>query len=76
VQVTTETGDAFEKFIGVPYGDTERFISQIDIEDKFRNQALYALDPADVERAVQKIYKFEKLNDIFDLMSLLMGKPP
>ena len=75
VKISTNSGDAFEKFVGIPSGDPRHPISQSNIEDKFRNQALYVLGSEDVDRVMEEIYAFEKLEDISDLMSLLMGNP-
>lgn len=73
VEIDTKAGDRFETYVDVPSGDPQRPLSQSEIEDKFRNQAMYALDPADVDRVMKTIYSFEKLDDIGDLMSMLMG---
>lgn len=73
VRITTTDGNRFEKFVGVPSGDPQRPISQSEIEGKFRNQALYALAPDEVDQVMDKIDALEKLEDVGDLMSLLTG---
>ena len=73
VVITTEEGKEFEKYVGIPSGDPRNPLSQQKIEDKFRNQAAYAIEPDQIEAVIQKIYEFESIEDISDLMSLLAG---
>lgn len=73
VQITTTAGDRFEKFIGVPSGDPQRPISQGEIEDKFRNQALYSLKPNQIDQVIETICQFETIEDIAAFMPLLQG---
>jgi hypothetical protein len=51
----------------------QRPISQGEIEDKFRNQALYSLEPHQVDPIIETIYRFETIEDISAFMLLLQG---
>jgi 2-methylcitrate dehydratase PrpD len=73
VEVTTQQGEQFEAFVDVPTGDPRNPLSIQEIEDKFRNQALYSLEEEEVEEAIQLIYDFENLDSVSYLMSLLTG---
>lgn len=73
VEIMTQNGDKLERFVGTPSGDPRNPISNQAIEEKFRNQALYSLEPSQVERIIEKIYEFETIEDISTLMSLLAG---
>jgi 2-methylcitrate dehydratase PrpD len=73
VSITTTSGDLFEKYVGIPSGDPRNPISQAEIEDKFRNQALYALKPDQVDAVIDSIYHFEDIADVSTFMPLLKG---
>jgi 2-methylcitrate dehydratase PrpD len=73
VKITTQNGKEFEKFVGVPSGDPQNPLNIEEIEDKFRNQAMYSFKADEVEMIMKKIYEFETLEDISSLMSLLAG---
>jgi len=73
VEITTRRGGKFEAFVDVPTGDPRNPLTVEEIEDKFRNQALYALDEEEVEDAMGMIADFENLDSVSGLMSLLAG---
>ena len=74
VEITTENGETFEKSVDIPTGDPRNPLSKEEIEEKFRNQALYSLKEEDVGKVIEKIYDLENIKDISDLTSLLAGK--
>jgi 2-methylcitrate dehydratase len=73
VEIITIGGETFEKYVEIPRGDPRNPLSDREIEDKFRNQALYSLEEDEVEEAMRTIYDFENLDSVSDLMSLLAG---
>jgi 2-methylcitrate dehydratase PrpD len=73
VEITTQKGQKFETFVGVPTGDPRNPLTQQEIEDKFRNQAAYVLGEKEVEAVIAKIYDWENIEDISVLMSALAG---
>jgi 2-methylcitrate dehydratase PrpD len=72
VEITTERGK-FERFVDVPTGDPRNPLTRQEIEDKFRNQAAYVLEEVEIDRVIEKIYDFENLDRVSDLMSSLAG---
>ena len=73
VEITTQRGEKFETFVGIQTGDPRNPLTQQEIEGKFRNQAAYVLEEDEIERVIGKIYDFENLDSISDLMSSLSG---
>jgi 2-methylcitrate dehydratase len=73
VEITTKAGETFETYVEIPRGDPRNPLTGGEIEDKFRNQALYSLEEDQVEKAIAAIYDFENLDSVSDLMSLLAG---
>jgi 2-methylcitrate dehydratase PrpD len=73
VEITTKGGATFETYVEIPRGDPRNPLTDREIEDKFRNQALYSLQEEEVEEAIRTIYDFENLDSVSDLMSLLTG---
>jgi 2-methylcitrate dehydratase PrpD len=73
VEITTKGGETFETYVEIPRGDPRNPLTRGEIEDKFRNQALYSLEEDEVEEAMRTIYDFENLDSVSDLMSLLAG---
>jgi len=73
VEVTTRAGQTFEEYVEIPRGDPRNPLSDREVEDKFRNQALYSLKEEEVEKAIEVIADFENLDSVSDLMSLLTG---
>jgi 2-methylcitrate dehydratase PrpD len=73
VEIKTRRGGTLETFVDVPTGDPRNPLTVEEIEDKFRNQALYALDEEEVEDAMGMIADFENLDSVSGLMSLLAG---
>jgi 2-methylcitrate dehydratase PrpD len=73
VVIKTKEGKEFEKYVGIPSGDPRNPLSQQKIEDKFRNQAAYVLEPDQIEAVIQQIYEFEALENVSSLMALVQG---
>jgi 2-methylcitrate dehydratase PrpD len=73
VEITTTGGETFETYVEIPRGDPRNPLTGREIEDKFRNQALYSLEEDGVEKVIRTIYDFENLDSVADLMSLLAG---
>lgn len=73
VEITTKGGETLEEYVEIPRGDPRNPLPDREIEDKFRNQALYSLEEQEVEKAIDVIYDLENLDSVSDLMSLLTG---
>jgi 2-methylcitrate dehydratase PrpD len=73
VEIITEKGEKLEKFVGIPKGDPFKPLPLQEIEEKFRRQASYSLEPDEIERAIEMIDNFENLGNVSDLMSSLAG---
>jgi 2-methylcitrate dehydratase PrpD len=73
LQITTKGGETLETYVEIPRGYPRNPLTSGEIEDKFRNQALYSLEEDEVEEAMRAIYDFENLDSVSDLMSLLAG---
>jgi 2-methylcitrate dehydratase PrpD len=73
VVITTQKGKKFEHFVDTPSGDPRNPLSKKEIEEKFKNQALYSLKVHEVETIMKKIDEFETIEDISVFMSLLAG---
>jgi len=73
VEITTENGETFEKSVDIPTGDPRNPLSNQEIEDKFRNQALYVLKDDQVGEVIEKIHDLENIDDISKLISSLSG---
>jgi 2-methylcitrate dehydratase len=73
VEIVTENGEKLEKFVGIPKGDPLKPLPLQEIEEKFRRQASYSLEPDEIERAIEMIDNFENLGNVSDLMSSLTG---
>ena len=73
VKIITEKGEMLERFVEIPKGDPLNPLTNQEIEDKFRNQASYSLKAGEIETAIQRIYDFENIDDVSDLMSRLAG---
>lgn len=73
VEIQTKQGQRFEAFVDVPRGDPRKPLSSQEIEDKFRNQAAYALPEEEIDRVIDSVYGFENILDISNLMAHLSG---
>jgi 2-methylcitrate dehydratase len=73
VEIRTKSGERLERFVGVPTGDPRNPLTQQEIEDKFRNQAAYVLQEAEIDAVIDRIYEFDSIEDVSDLMSSLKG---
>jgi len=72
VEIGTERG-TFERFVDVPTGDPRNPLTTEEIEAKFRNQAAYVLEEVEIDQVIEKIYDFENLETVSDLVSSLGG---
>jgi 2-methylcitrate dehydratase PrpD len=74
VEILTRDGGRLETFVDTLRGDPRRPLTYQEIEDKFRNQSEYVLEPQEIDRAIDRILHMEELEDIADLTALLAGK--
>jgi 2-methylcitrate dehydratase PrpD len=73
VEVITGQGDRWSEFVRIPSGDPRNPLSPEAVEDKFREQASFALGRDAVDQAVEMIAGFEKLSNVNELMAFLGG---
>jgi len=73
VVISTEKGDRLEKLVEIPKGDPQNPLTQLEVEEKFRNQASYCLKDHEIDSVMRHIDDFENLGNIKDLMGILAG---
>lgn len=74
VEVVTQTGERLVELVEIPFGDPRNPLTPAEVEDKFRTQAAYVLDGDAIERAIELIHDFDRLESIDQLMGLLAGR--
>jgi 2-methylcitrate dehydratase PrpD len=73
VEVITQTGETYTKFIDIPRGDPRNPLTREEVEEKFKTQASYVLNEEDIFKSIEIINNFEKLDNISELMVVLAG---
>ncbi len=73
VEIITGNGEFYSEFVKVPSGDPRNPLSEIDIEEKFREQASFVLDDNKTDEVLKMIKDFEKLDQVEELMRFLAG---
>jgi 2-methylcitrate dehydratase PrpD len=73
VEVITQTGETYTKFVDIPKGDPRNPLSKAQIEEKFKTQASFVLNEEDILRSIEMINNFENLDNISELMTILCG---
>jgi len=74
IEIRTRQGKVYRKRLEVPYGHHTRPLGQQDIENKFRDCALYSvrpLPPENVDRAIALVSHLETLKDVGQVIRLL-----
>ena len=52
------------QFVEASLGNLKRPMSNTQLEEKFRNQAVLALPPAQVEQLIDQCWRIEELDDV------------
>jgi len=73
VEIITQTGETYSKFVNIPKGDPRNPLTKEEVEEKFSIQASDVLNAEDFSRSIKMIHDFEKLDDISELMTILAG---
>ncbi len=73
VEILKENGERFEKFVGIPKGDPLNPLTDREREEKFRHLASYSLKNHEIATVIERVYEFEKIDDVSEVMSTLSG---
>jgi len=68
IEVELTTGEKLTRFVEKSLGNIHRPMTDKQLEDKFRDQALAAVPPAQVERAIELCWKLDELEDVAELI--------
>jgi 2-methylcitrate dehydratase PrpD len=64
IEVVLSSGRTIELFVEESLGNVRRPLSDADLEEKFRDQAVLALPGATVERLIERCWQIESLDDV------------
>ena len=67
IEVDLNTGTTIELFVEESLGNVHRPLSNSDLEEKFRDQAVLALPAATVEALIERCWNIDALDDVRDL---------
>jgi len=68
IEVDLTTGARLTRFVEQSLGNIHRPMSDKQLEDKFRDQAVAALPAAQVEKAIALCWKIDELDDVAELI--------
>jgi 2-methylcitrate dehydratase PrpD len=68
IEVDLTTGEKFSRFVEKSLGNIHRPMSDKQLEDKFRDQAVAALPAAQVEKSIALCWKIDELEDVAELI--------
>jgi 2-methylcitrate dehydratase PrpD len=68
IEVDLKTGAKLTRFVEKSLGNIHRPMSDKQLEDKFRDQAVAALPAAQVEKAIELCWKIDGLGDVAELI--------
>ena len=68
IEVDLTTGEKLTRFVEKSLGNIHRPMSDKQLEDKFRDQAVAALPAAQVEKAIALCWKIDELDDVAELI--------
>jgi 2-methylcitrate dehydratase PrpD len=67
IEVELESGDIFSRFVEQSLGNIHRPLTDRQLEDKFRDQAVLALPAAQVETLIEQCWRIDEFEDVGDL---------
>jgi 2-methylcitrate dehydratase PrpD len=68
IEVDLDTGEKLTRFVEQSLGNIHRPMTDRQLEDKFRDQAVAALPAAQVEKAIELCWKIDELEDVAELI--------
>jgi 2-methylcitrate dehydratase PrpD len=68
IEVELSSGEKLTRFVEASLGNIHRPMSNQQLEEKFRDQAVLALAPDQVERAIEICWRIEDLSDVSELI--------
>jgi hypothetical protein len=68
--VELKDGRRLTRFVEQSLGNIHRPLSDKQLEDKFRDQAVMVLPAGDVESLIQSCWRLDQLDDVRDLVTL------
>jgi len=69
LEVELSDGRRLTKFVEQSLGNIHRPLSDRQLEDKFRDQAVLVLPAGDVEAVIQLCWRIDQLDDVGDLVT-------
>jgi 2-methylcitrate dehydratase PrpD len=70
IDVDLENGDRFSRFVEASLGNLRRPMSDRQLEDKFRDQAVRVLPAAQVDALINLCWRIDDLDDVSELISV------
>ena len=68
IEVHLASGETLARFVEQSLGNVHRPMSDKQLEDKFRDQAVAALPASQVEKAIDLCWRIDELNDVAELI--------
>ena len=68
IEVQLASGETLARFVEQSLGNVHRPMSDKQLEDKFRDQAVAALPAAQVEKAIELCWRIDELEDVAELI--------
>jgi 2-methylcitrate dehydratase PrpD len=68
IEVELSDGRRLEKFVEQSLGNIHRPLTDKQLEEKFRDQAVLVLSPREVESAIQLCWRIDELDDVGELV--------
>ena len=68
IEVQLASGETLARFVEQSLGNVQRPMSDKQLEDKFRDQAVAALPAAQVEKAIELCWRIDELEDVAELI--------
>ena len=75
IEVALQGGRTVELFVEESLGNVRRPLSNADLEEKFRDQAVLALPAATVEALIERCWNIDGLKDVGDLCRATIPRP-
>jgi 2-methylcitrate dehydratase PrpD len=72
VAVDLADGRTIERFVEKSLGNVHRPLSDAQLDDKFRDQALLGFDAAEVDRALQLCWRIDAIEDVRELIEAVV----
>jgi 2-methylcitrate dehydratase PrpD len=74
IEVELTTGAKLTRFVEQSLGNVHRPMSDTQLENKFRDQAVAALPAAQVERAIALCWRIDELADVSELVQVCVSR--